>query len=115
MQYNWIFATVGGVVLFFVLQSIDDRRNDQRHQPRASNAKRAMMFLFVMLIAQVLVYLLSKPVGEKTLDIGATPIPKVATEVVAGAPVVDPSIANAIQTQMLRNIKEDVIVGRPPF
>lgn len=116
MQYSWIVASIAGVVLYFVLQSIDDRRNDQRHLPRANTAKRGMMFLFVMLICQVLVYLLSKSTSEKTLDLGAAPVPKVVAETSAiPSQIIDPSTSNALQTQMLRAIKEDVIVGRPPF
>lgn len=110
---NWIFASIAGVVLFFVLQSIDDRRNDQRHLPRASTAKRAMMFMFIMLIVHVLAYFISWSSGDKTLDLENTPLPKIADA--TSVPPVDPSVANAIHAQMLRSIKEDVIVGRPPF
>lgn len=118
MQLQWLVAVGVAGVLYFILQSIDDRRADKAHEMRASTSRRIMTFAFLVIICLVLFHFLDtsttifsfqQRIKDEVPSLVPVEAPAALQQMYQG---IDP---NLIQKNMLRAIREDVDVGRPPF
>jgi len=114
MQTQWIVATCFAIIAFFILQNIDDARAQRNNQPKANLSKKALLFLFLLLISLVLFHLLESSTGFFSAP--QLEIPKILSQNVATNIEPYPKIdAHTIEKNMLRAIREDVDIGRVPF
>lgn len=103
-MYYLVCAVIISLVLYWVLQTKEDKECASKGQPPATTSKRAMLFFLLLIVATCLCYLINNSFSAKGMITGG-----------------DESSMEAIQLQpnykvdMIKNIHEDVITGIPPF
>lgn len=119
MQSHVFIAILVAVIIFFILQNIDDNIADKKNEPRASNSKKALLFMFILIISIVLFYFLETSTGIFTIK--KMNIPKIQLQNTGGnvATSLETNYSkldlNAIEKNMLRSISEDIQTGAAPF
>lgn len=108
---KWLLGSfVTSIVAFFVLQSIDDAKQDRNGLPRATAGKKVATFFFVSVLCVIAFYWFAAGGGESAHNAtggGAMPRPAVGQP-----PRMD---KNLLETHMIKNIREDIQVGPAPF
>lgn len=104
-MYYVIGAVLTSFFLYWVLQSRDDDQARQQGREPASAAKRVMLLFFLLVVTTFLFFLITNSI----------PRTSVATSTAAANAEGGAVLAKNYKMDMVKNIREDVIVGLPPF
>lgn len=110
----FVFALIAASVAYWFLQDLEDRKADRAGAPRATTARRAVLWFFLCIFALVLLHLagFGAPGGARGgsgAETGAGAASPSGAALGARGVAYDPS-------EMLRRIPEDIQVGaRSPF
>lgn len=104
-MYYIIGAFLVSGLLYWILQGKEDEKATKEGRPVAGVAKRILLFFFLMVVMTCLFFFIGNAVSKSH---------------VMGMPLLDNGVQRAgaqdkYKVDMVRNIKEDVIVGLPPF
>ena len=112
----WLIAFGASIILYMILQSIDDHRCRQKGEPCANVQRKLVLFFFVLIVVFVATFFLS----------GSEEVVAVRNKVIGGKNGVAGGngdflnhggfeTAKVNELNMLKNIREDIYVGRGPF
>jgi nicotinamide riboside transporter PnuC len=103
-KFAMLLGAIVGIVLFLWLQHRDDTRRQAEGRPLASTSKRVALFAVIVLVCGVFSHLL------QNMGVEGTPLIR------GGAPETEAVLLqHHAHSQMLAQIPDDVLVGRPPF
>lgn len=110
---QWIIAFGLSIIVYMILQSIDDHRCRQKRIPCAATSRKVVLFFFVFIVVFVATFFFSG--GER--EGVATALRQ---KIVGGVGAVsdgfgDGSAPKVNELNMLKNIREDIYVGSGPF
>lgn len=108
-MYYIIGAFLVSGLLYWILQGKEDDKAKREGRPAAGIAKRVLLFFFLMVVFTCLFFFIGNAVDKNK----GTIIPMIQHNSVGevGGSV----MPDRYKVDMVRNIKEDVIVGLPPF
>lgn len=120
------FAIVAtSLLIYYILQSIEDSKHDRAHEPRATIGKKMALLFFVGMVVLIFFHLMGVDLDNDGLSGGAGAVGGVEALANGSGSAIGGGILNInrgrndIQsyspTEMIKNIKQEVQVGSVPF
>lgn len=107
-MYYIIGAFLVSGLLYWILQGKEDDKAKREGRAVAGTAKRVLLFFFLMVVFTCLFFFIGNAIEKNKGGGGILPMLEYSGEG-RGA------VSDKYKVDMVRNIKEDVIVGLPPF
>lgn len=110
---QWLIAFGFSIIIYMILQSIDDHRCRQKHVPCATVQRKLVLFFFILIVVFVATFFMSSTENESVVNI--------RNRVMGGGAAVGHQGNTGFETakvnelNMLKNIREDIFVGSGPF
>lgn len=105
---QWIIAFGLSIIVYMILQSIDDHRCRQKRIPCANTSRKVVLFFFVFIVVFVATFFFSGAENEGVVALRQKIVGGVGEGLDGSAPKVN-------ELNMLKNIREDIYVGSGPF
>lgn len=105
-MYYLIGAVLISALLYWILQGREDDKARAEGQPSASTSKRVMLFFFLLIVMTFVFYFVGNAMGGGS---------NTTTAAVEGVEKEKGGATKDYKANMVKNIREDVIVGLPPF
>ena len=108
---QWLVAFGFSIIIYMILQSIDDHRCRQKGAPCATVQRKLVLFFFVLIVVFVATFFMS---GADQGNVVAA----VRNKVIGGGDGINHGgfeTAKINELHMLKNIREDIFVGSGPF
>ncbi len=102
-MYYLIGAILLSGMMYWILQGREDEKAKSEDRPPASGAKRVMLFFFLLIVMTFIFFFIGNALSANSAN------GKTEYDQGGGVGVSD------YRAEMVKHIKEDVIVGLPPF
>lgn len=106
---QWIIAFGLSVIIYMVLQSIDDHRCRQKRVACATTSRKLVLFFFILIVVFVATFFWGSSDRDGVADLRR----RIAGG--QGAAVEGFETPKINELHMLKNIREDIFVGSGPF
>jgi hypothetical protein len=101
-MYYVVGALLTACVIYWYLQSIDDAKCMRENRPPATTGKKVILLFFLSIICIFVFYLIGNSFNTTSNATG-------------GASEIEPKVDAQYKIDMVKNIREDVKIGLPPF
>lgn len=115
---QWLVAFGFSIIIYMILQSIDDHRCRQKQMPCASVHRKLVLFFFILIVVFVATFFMSSSENENVVNIRNRVIggaKEIAIGGGSGGGQGGFETAKVNELNMLKNIREDIYVGSGPF
>jgi hypothetical protein len=109
-MYYLIGAILLSGMMYWILQGREDEKAKSEDRPPASGAKRVMLFFFLLIVMTFVFFFIGNALGASGGAIGRMKSESIVPKQGGGGVGV-----SDYRAEMVKHIKEDVIVGLPPF
>ena len=104
-MYYVIGAILTACVIYWYLQSADDAKCARENRPPATTGKKVILFFFLSIICIFTFYLIGNSFSSATQAKGGAD----------STSMLDLKPEQNYKSEMVKNIREDVKIGMPPF
>lgn len=112
---QWLIAFIAACLCFWIIQHMDKTPDDPKNKSKYQNNK-IILFFFIVIMFQIVFYYLDICSFEKWGDLTKTQNGgNIISDIEGNVAKMTRAQQELMEQELLRNIRQDISVGCPPF